>query len=106
MALNFPDNPSINQIHSDETAGFYYRWDGYVWQSFSPGSANNIRILDDVSGSFNGITTSFSLTSNGTAIFPINSAQVVINLGGVVQDPSDDYYVSSSNIVFTTAPIS
>ena len=104
MALNFPDNPSINQIHSDATAGFYYRWDGTVWQSFSPGSSNNIKILDDVSGSFNGITTSFSLTSSGTPIFPINSAQVVINLGGVVQDPSDDYYISASNIIFTDPP--
>jgi hypothetical protein len=104
LALNFPDNPSINQIYSDETAGFYYRWDGTVWQSFSPGSANNIKILDDVSGSFNGITTSFSLTSGGIAITPITPAQLVINLGGVVQDPSDDYYISASNIVFTTAP--
>ena len=104
MALNFPDNPSINQIHSDATAGFYYRWDGTVWQSFSPGSSNNIKILDDVSGSFNGITTSFSLTSGGLTITPITPAQVVINLGGVVQDPSDDYYISASNIIFTTAP--
>jgi hypothetical protein len=104
LALNFPDNPSINQIHSDETAGFYYRWDGTVWQSFSPGSSSNIKTLDDVSSSFNGITTSFSLTSGGVAITPISPAQIVINLGGVVQDPSDDYYVSASNIIFTDPP--
>ena len=104
MALNFPDNPTINQIYSDTTSGFYYRWDGTVWQSFSPGSSSNIRILDDISGSFNGVTTSFSLTSNGTAITPINSQQLVINLGGAVQDPSDDYSVNVSNIVFSTAP--
>ena len=104
MALNFPDNPSIDQVYSDETAGFYYRWDGTVWQSFSPGSSSNIQTLDDVSGSFNGITTSFSLTSRGVSITPISSAQLVINLGGVVQDPSDDYYVSASNIIFTDPP--
>ena len=104
MALNFPDNPSINQIYSDETSGFYYRWDGTVWQSFSPGSSSNIKTLDDVSSSFNGITTSFSLTSGGVAVVPISPAQIVINLGGVVQDPSDDYYVSGSNIIFTTVP--
>ena len=104
MALNFPDNPSVNQIFSDATSGFYYKWDGYVWQSFSPGSSANIQILDDVSGSFNGIATSFSLSSNGNTITPINSQQLVINLGGVVQDPSDDYAVSGSNIIFSTAP--
>jgi hypothetical protein len=30
---------------------------------------------------------------------------LVINLGGVIQDPSDDYSVSSSNIIFSTAPV-
>ena len=104
MALNFPDNPTINQIFSDATSGFYFKWDGTVWQSFTPGSSANIQILDDVSGSFNGITTSFSLTSGGNSIIPIKSAQLVINLGGVVQDPSDDYTVSGSNVIFSTAP--
>ncbi len=104
MALNFPDNPTINQIFSDATSGFYFKWDGTVWQSFTPGSSANIQILDDVSGSFNGITTSFSLTSGGNSIIPIKSAQLVINLGGVVQDPSDDYTVSGSNVIFSDPP--
>ena len=104
MALNFPDNPTINQIFSDATSGFYYKWDGYVWQSFSPGSSANIQTLDDISGSFNGITTSFSITSGGLSITPIKTSQLIINLGGVVQDPSDDYSVSGSNLIFSTAP--
>ena len=104
MALNFPDNPSLGQIFSDETAGYYYKWDGYVWQSFSPGSSTNIQVLDDVSGLFNGITTSFALTSGGVSITPIKSAQLVVNLGGIVQDPSDDYSVSGSNIIFSDPP--
>jgi hypothetical protein len=104
VALNFPDNPSINQIYSDETAGFYYRWDGTVWQSFSPGSSSNIKTLDDFSSSFNGITTSFSLTSGGITVTPLKTSQLVINLGGVIQDSSDDYYISGSNIIFTDPP--
>ena len=104
MALNFPDNPSINQIYSDETSGFYYRWDGTVWQSFSPGSSSNIQTLDDINGFFNGITTSFSLSSNGLSITPLKASQLVINLGGIVQDPSDDYAVNGSNIVFSEPP--
>ena len=104
MALNFPDNPSIGQIFSDATSGFYYRWDGYVWQSFSPGSSANIQTLDDISGSFNGITTSFSITSGGIVITPIKAAQLVINLGGIVQDPTDDYFINGSNLIFSEPP--
>jgi hypothetical protein len=104
LALNFPDNPTVDQIYSDSTSGYYFKWDGVVWQSFTPGSSANIRILNDFSGSFNGVTTSFALTSGTISIIPANSQQLVINLGGVVQDPSDDYSVSGSNIIFSTPP--
>ena len=104
MALNFPDNPSVNQIFSDATAGFYYKWDGVVWQSYSPSSSGNIKVLDDISGSFSGIGQTFGLTSGGVEVIPLNAGQVVINLGGVVQSPSIDYTVSNSNITFTTPP--
>jgi hypothetical protein len=104
VALNFPDNPTINQVYSDVTAGFYYRWDGTVWQSYSPSSASNIKVLDDISSQFTGIAQTFALTSGGVTVIPINAAQLVINLGGVVQDPSDDYSVNGSNIIFSSAP--
>ena len=104
MALNFPDNPTINQVYADPTAGFYYKWDGAVWQSYSPSSSGNIKVLDDISGSFSGIGQTFGLTSGGVEVIPLNVGQVVINLGGVVQSPSIDYTVSNSNITFTTPP--
>ena len=104
MALNFPDNPTINQVYSDPTAGFYYKWDGTVWQSYSPSSAANIKTLDDISSGFNGIGKTFSLTTGGAAVIPINTSQLVINLGGIVQDPSDDYTISGSNIIFSESP--
>lgn len=104
MALNFPSNPGIGSVYTDSTSGFSYEWDGTVWKSYSPSSSSQIRILDDISGSFNGSTQSFPLTSGSVPISPPSSASLVINLGGVVQDPSDDYSVSGSNIVFSTAP--
>jgi hypothetical protein len=104
LALNFPDNPTIDQIYSDSTAGFYYRWDGVVWQSYSPSSSSNIKVLDDISSQFTGIAQTFGLTSGGVAVIPVNAGQVVINLGGVIQDPSDDYSVNGSNIIFSSAP--
>ncbi len=106
MALNFPDSPTLNQVYTDSTSGFSYQWNGTVWISYTPSSTGNIRTLDDISGSFNGSTQTFALTSGGTALTPTNPQSLVINLGGVVQDPTDNYTVSGSNIIFSTPPAS
>ena len=104
MALNFPSSPTIGDVYRDPTSGFSYQWDGTVWKSYTPASASNILVLDDISSSFNGVALSFPLTRSGTAIFPVNAQQLRIVLGGVIQSPGADYDVSGSNIVFTTAP--
>jgi len=104
VALNFPNSPSVGQIFLDTTSGFYYEWTGVVWKSYSPSSTSQIKVLDDISSSFDDSTTTFALTSSAAAITPINAQSLIINLGGVVQDASDDYSISGSNIVFTTAP--
>ena len=104
MALNFPDSPTIGQVYNDSTSGFSYEWDGTVWQSFSSSSLGQIKIFDDISGSFNGTLDTFALTVSGTALVPANAQQLLIVLGGVVQEPATDYNVSFSNIVFTTPP--
>ena len=106
MALNFPNSPTLNQIYTDSTSGFSYQWNGTVWISFSAASSSQIKTLDDFSASFNSSTTIFPLTSSGNAITPPTPQSLIINLGGVVQDPTDDYSVSGSNIIFTTAPTS
>ena len=104
MSLNFPNSPTLNQIYTDTTSGFSYQWNGTVWISFSAASSNQIRVLDDISGSFNNSTLTFALTSGSTSISPPNKQSLIINLGGVIQDPSDDYSISGSNITFSTAP--
>lgn len=104
MALNFPNSPTIGQVYTDVTSGFSYEWDGTVWKSYSPASASNIKILDDISGSFNGSTTQFALTSGGVSLVPANAQSLIITLGGVTQEPGVDYTVSTTNITFTTAP--
>lgn len=106
MALNFPSNPTVGQVHSDTDSGFSYEWDGIVWKSFTTASASNIKRIDDISSSFNGILTSFALTSNSSAVTPTNNQSLVVNLGGVIQDPTDDYTITNNNIVFSTAPVS
>lgn len=104
MALNFPIPTSTGQIFTDPTSGFSYKWNGSAWTSYALANAGNILILDNISPSFNGITTTFGLVSNGSSIFPASPAQLVITLNKLVQSPQIDYRVSSSNIIFTTAP--
>jgi hypothetical protein len=104
MALNFPSSPTIGQVYSDLISGFSYEWDGTVWRSFSPSSTSQIKVLDNISGSFDGVTVSFPITSGGLAISVVNNASLRINLGGVIQSPGTDYSISGSNLVFTTAP--
>ena len=106
MALNFPDSPTLNQVYTDSVSGFSYQWNGTVWISFTPSSTGNIKVLDDISGSFNGSTQTFALTSSSIAISPPNPQSIIVNLGGVVQDASDDYTISGSNITFSTPPTS
>jgi hypothetical protein len=104
MALNFPNSPSLNQIYTDNTSGFSYQWNGTVWISFTPSSSSQIKTLDDFSASFNNSTQTFSLTSGGSAVTPPTPQSLIINLGGVIQDPTDDYSVAGSNITFSTPP--
>jgi hypothetical protein len=104
MALNFPDSPTLNQVYTDTTSGFSYQWDGVVWKSYAAASAKNIKIIDDISGSFNGSTNSFPITIDGASFTPANAQQLRIVLGGIIQQPLADYVVSGANIAFTTPP--
>jgi hypothetical protein len=104
MALNFPNSPALNDIYTDSTSGFSYQWNGTVWISFSAASSSQIKTLDDISASFNNSTQTFALTSGALSISPPTSQSLIINLGGVIQDPTDDYSVAGSNITFSTPP--
>jgi len=104
VALNFPDNPTVGDIYTDNTSGFSYEWDGVVWKSYTPSATKNITILDDISGSFDGIQTIFSITVSAVSFTPANAQQLRIVLGGVVQEPGSDYTVSGTSLIFTTPP--
>ena len=104
MTLNFPDTPSTGDIYTDSTSGFSYEWNGTVWISTDPARAANIKELDDISGSFNGSTATFNLTVSSAGVSPVTAQQMFISVGGVMQNPSDDFTVSGTTITFTTAP--
>ena len=68
--------------------------------------------IDDISGSFNGVLTSFALQVGGVAPVPgpSQSNQLLISLGGVIQEPDDTgsagFRLSGGNIIFSSAPAS
>ena len=106
MALNFPNSPVAGQVYVNHESGFAYEWDGVVWNSITTASTSRIKIVDDISSSFNGILTSFPITSDSAAVTPKNRQSIIVNLGGVIQDPTDDYSISGSTLEFTVPPIS
>lgn len=62
--------------------------------------------LDDISSSFNGSLTSFTLQSGGSQVNVFVAASLIVSLGGVIQKPDTDFTVSGSTITFTTPPTS
>tara|TARA_Y100000748_G_scaffold224596_1_gene189165 strand:- start:1205 stop:1888 length:684 start_codon:yes stop_codon:yes gene_type:complete len=71
-------------------------------------SNNAYKTIDDVSSSFNGSTTTFALTvgSSAPVPFPKYETQLIISVGGVVQEPGTGFTLSGTNIVFGSAPAS
>ena len=64
------------------------------------------REVDDISSSFNGSTTAFTLQVSGSNVSPGTANDIVVSLGGVVQNPNQDFTIAGSTITFTTAPAS
>lgn len=68
------------------------------------------RKLSDISSGFNGSATTFTTSvPPGTSEYYVtagSASQLLISLGGVIQQPDVDYTTSTNSITFTTAPAS
>ena len=64
------------------------------------------REVDDISSGFNGSATAFTLQVSSQAVNPGTANDIVVSLGGVIQNPNQDYTIAGSTITFTTAPAS
>ena len=62
------------------------------------------REVDDISSSFNGSTTAFTLAVSGSNVSPGTANDIIVSLGGVIQNPNQDFTIAASTITFTTAP--
>ena len=67
-------------------------------------TSGNYLKLDDISSQFNGTTTTFNLTSGGTAFYPGSAYSLLVSLGGVIQEPVTSYNINQNQIIFTAAP--
>lgn len=71
-------------------------------------TAGSYRKLTDISGGFNGSTTTFQLSvPPGTSAYyvtPLSTYQLLISVNNVLKNPGVDYTLNGSQIVFTTPP--
>jgi hypothetical protein len=73
-------------------------------------SSTSYRNIDDISASFDGLVTTFPLQVGGVVpgVVPINEQQLLINVGGVPQQPDpsgvNGFRLSAGNIIFSSAP--
>ena len=104
--LNFPDAPSTGDTYTDSNSGFTYEWNGTVWISKDPSTVSNIREIDNISSGFDGSDTTFTLQVSGVNVEPANVQQLIISVGGVMQNAGQDFTLSGSTLTFTTAPTS
>jgi hypothetical protein len=75
----------------------------YIGPAPNPGQN---REVDDISSGFNGSEVNFTLQVNSQNVSPGSSNNIIVSLGGVVQNPGTDYNIAASTITFTTAPAS
>ncbi len=68
-------------------------------------NSGNYLKLDDISSGFNGSTTTFNLTSGGSAHYPGSSYSILVSLGGIIQEPETAFTINQNQIVFATAPL-
>jgi len=61
--------------------------------------------LDQISSGFNGSNTGFSMTAGSQAVFPGTARNLLLSLGGVIQEPDTDFTISGSTLTFTTPPV-
>lgn len=62
--------------------------------------------IDQISGGFNGTASGFTLAAGGQGVLPGTARNLMLSLGGVIQEPETDFTISGSGITFTTPPVS
>jgi len=76
---------------------------GYIGKEPEHGRFSKV---DQINSGFDASAATFNLTVDSVAVYPINPQNLLVSLGGVIQQPGTDYTISSATVTFTTAPAS
>ena len=112
--------PTYKMFRSDGTQDFITSREVTTALGYNPADSASITgdfplgnsvVCADISGSFNGSTTDFTLLIGATPFVPAgSSANLIVSIGGVIQRPGADFLIvqsggeNTSTIRFTTAP--
>lgn len=111
--------PSVSLGTSNQTAYNTYQWpnadgaageqlttDGFGNLSWEVPATTELVLLDNISGQFNNLETSFFLTLNGDPFTPTPPTNILVFLGGVPQIPgiNNAYQIVGDVIIFDSAP--
>ena len=111
--------PTVSLGTANQTAYNNYQWpstDGTADQQLTTDGAGNLRwevpattelvLLDNISGQFNNLETSFFLKLGGQPFTPTPSTNILVFLGGAPQIPGagNAYQIVGDVIVFDSAP--
>ena len=74
--------------------------------------AGEVIVLDDIQSQFNGVLTSFTLQRSiggtATSFYPVTTAQLLVSLGGTIQEPdrggTRGFKIDGNQIVFASPP--
>jgi hypothetical protein len=112
--------PTYKMFRSDGTQDFITSREVTNALGYTPADSGSITgdfplgnsvVCADISGSFNGSTTDFTLLIGATSFVPAgSSANLIVSIGGVIQRPGADFLIvqsggeNTSTIRFTTPP--
>jgi len=108
LSASANDTPLILSVGAD---GLFLTADsttatGLKWGTPTPPSPFYIANLDDISGSFDGVTTGFPLAIAGVPYAPSPTSNIMVFIGGIAQTSGagNAYTIAGSSISFTSAP--
>ena len=86
MAINFPHNPNVNDVHTESSLGKSWIWDGITWKIYS--SSTTGIAFGDLSVSQQAASGTGSLSYNNAGIFTYTPPALTTTFLGLNDTPN------------------